>query len=293
MKINIRSALALLIMAALCILPLTTINHTAIAAPSVQTGNPALTLTAQSALVMDCETGDILFEKDANTQRAPASITKIMTLLLAVEAGNLSRMVTIPNSASTAPSDSTVVPVYVDERMTMNDLLHGMFIKSGNDASNAIGTVVAGSVAEFVNRMNERAKNLGMKNTRFANTHGYPVSGHYTTARDMAILTRHAMQNPTVKKIATMRQYTMAPTEKRSALQLKKSYAILDPASEYYDARVIGLKTGYSQSSGQCFVGAATKNGKTLICVILKSGWAKPDKWIDAKRLFDFGFQNV
>ena len=147
-------------------------------------------LTAQSALVMDADTGEVLYDKAGDVRRAPASTTKIMTLWLAVERGNLDQWVTVPDSAGTAPSDSTRVPVYPGEQMPFEDLLYGLMIKSGNDAANAIGTLVSGSVAEFVEDMNQRARQLGLENTHFANAHGYPAQDHYTTARDLATITR-------------------------------------------------------------------------------------------------------
>ncbi|MEA4898280.1 MAG: D-alanyl-D-alanine carboxypeptidase family protein [Eubacteriales bacterium] len=250
-------------------------------------------LTAKAAIVIDADTGKALFEKNADQRRAPASTTKLMTLLLAVEHGGLDKVVTLPESAGKAPVGSSLTPVYPGEKMPMRDLLHALTIKSGNDAANAIGTIVSGSVNNFVAAMNARAEKMGLENTHFVNPHGFPADGHYSSARDLARITREVLQNATCRRIIETRSHTMKPTARRGALKLTNGYAILDKDSDYYYAPAFGVKTGYSVSSGQCFVGAAAKGGHTLISVVLHSAQTKPEKWIDTRKLMEYGFQKL
>lgn len=251
------------------------------------------TLTSKSCVLMDALTGEILFEKDADTRRYPASTTKIMTLLLAIQKSAPDQTVKIPNCASEIPMDSSRVPVYPGEVMPMEDLWYGLMLKSGNDAANAIAETVSGSVSAFVDDMNAQAKKLGMTNTHFANAHGYTNSQHYTTARDMAKLTRYALQSDQFREIAFALEYTMKPTSLREEMTIRHDYAILDYQSMYYYRYARGIKTGYTAAAGQCYVGAAIRGGHELICVILNCGGLRPHKWVDAKALFEYGFQEL
>lgn len=246
-------------------------------------------LYAEAAILIDADTGEVLFAKNENRKMYPASTTKIMTLLLAVEHGGLDTMVTVPDSAGTVPGDSSRVPVWPGERMPFRDLLYGLMIRSGNDAANAIATLIGGSVAAFVEQMNERASELGLTGTHYVNPHGYHDDGHYTTALDMAVLSYTALKNSKFRQIVSTHSYTMAATAKRQSLTLNNKYSILDETSQYYDPDAFGIKTGYTSKAGQCYVGAAARGGRTLICVVFKSG-RKADKWVDAKRMFDYGF---
>ena len=201
-------------------------------------------LYARTCVLMDADTGEILFEKRPDQQMYPASTTKIMTLMLALEALPLDKVVTIPKEAGQVPGDSSLVPVYAGEEMTVQDLLTGLMLRSGNDAANATAVLAAGTLDDFVAQMNARAAQLGMVNTHFVNPHGYHDNQHYTSARDLAILTREALKNQDFVDIVSTLRYTMAATSKRGALSLSNSYAILNSASSYYDQRAFGVKTG-------------------------------------------------
>ena len=143
-------------------------------------------LQANCVLLADEDSGQYYYTRNIDAKAYPASLTKIMTLLLAVETGwDLDTMVTIPPEAENIPSDSSIVPVYSGETMTFRDLLYGMMLRSGNDAANAVAVLVGGSVASFVERMNARAQELGCEGTHFANAHGYHDENHYTTAQDL------------------------------------------------------------------------------------------------------------
>lgn len=248
-------------------------------------------LYAQSAILINEDTGEVLLEKAADTRMNPASTTKIMTILLALEYGDVNSVVTIPAEAADIPKDSSVVPVTVGEEMTFTDLLYGFMLKSGNDAGNAIAVLIGGSVDSFVDMMNQRAEELGCFNTHFVNPHGYTAEGHYTTARDMARITQEAMKYPLFRKIVSAGEYTMNASNMRGELVIRNSNLLLVWGSEFRYRYATGVKTGTTSAAGQCLVGSATKDGINLISVVFKSTVVFPHaKWQDTTRLMEYGF---
>ena len=246
---------------------------------------------AQSFILINQDDGRVLMEKNADVRMNPASTTKIMTLLLAVEYGSLNEVIRIPQVAQDIPKDSSVVPVTVGEEMTLADLLYGMMLRSGNDAANAVAFCIGGSVDNFVRMMNDRAAELGCTGTHFVNPHGYTADDHYTTARDLATITRAAMDNPTVRRIVGTGQYTMNATNLREEYTIQNSNLMVVYGSEFRYSGATGVKTGTTSAAGQCLVSAAEKNDVRLICVGLKSTTAFTNaKWQDARRLLNFGF---
>ena len=251
---------------------------------------PPAELISRSCVLMDAHTGEILFEKYPDYRRYPASTTKIMTLLVSIQKMDGRQMVTVPKCAGDISLDSTRVPVYEGERMPLQDLWYGLIYKSGNDAANAIAYLTSGSVSGFVKDMNAMAQELGMMNTHFANAHGLHNPDHYTTARDIAILTRYALDNDLFREITLSTAYTMQATSKRDELPIDHHYPITDFTSKYYYPYAMGVKTGYTQMAGQCYVGAADKDGHELIVVLMFCGTTKNEKWTEAKRLYEYGF---
>ena len=252
-------------------------------------------LYAEAVILINQDTGDVLFEKNADRRMNPASTTKVMTILLALEYGDINSVVTIPKEAGQVPLDSSMVPVTVGEEMTFLDLLYGFMLKSGNDAGNAIAVLVAGSVDGFVDMMNERAAELGCTNTHFVNAHGYTAEGHYTTARDMALITQEAMKHSTFRKIVSSGEYTMNPSSLRGEMIVRNSNMLVTWGSEYRYKYATGVKTGTTSAAGQCLVGSATKNigsqDVNLISVVFKSTVVFPHaKWQDTTRLMEYGF---
>ena len=245
-------------------------------------------IEGEAAIVMDQRSGRVLFEKNADQKLYPASTTKVMTLLLALEYGHLNDIVTIPKDANKVPSDSSLVPVTPGEKMPFIDLLYGLMMHSGNDAAVAVGVIVAGSADNFVAMMNQRARDLGCENTHFANPHGYMDETHYTTARDLAIITREAMKNDMFREIVSAKSYTMSATEKRETLKLATTNSMFVKTSPYYYQYEVGVKTGYHSKSLHCFAGAAKKADVSLVSVTLKT--SKNGKWIDTSRLMEYGF---
>ncbi len=246
-------------------------------------------LYANACILIEATTGEVLFANNADERLYPASTTKIMTLMLALQKNALDQVVTIPQSASDVPEDSSRVPVYPGEEMTFQDLLYGLMIRSGNDAANAVAELTSGSVDGFVDEMNEYAQALGLTGTHFTNPHGYHDPGHYSTARDLAVLTRLGLTDPIFCQIVTCMQYPMAPTQLRDMLVLQNNYEVFDPESDQYIEGAAGVKSGYTSAAGFCYVGAAQREGKTLIAVILGVP-GRSRGWMDLRRLFEYGF---
>lgn len=251
-------------------------------------------LYAQTAVLIDADTGDVLFDKDSLVRMYPASTTKIMTLLLALESDiPLDQEITIPQVAQNIPSDSSVVPVFAGEVMTFRDLLYGTMLKSGNDGANAIAYLVGeGSIDSFVAMMNERAAEIGCTSTHFSNAHGYHDDTHFSTAYDLARIAQTAMQNETFREIVSTATYTMAPTVNRGEYNIVTSSEMVNPASVYYYEGCVGIKTGFHSRAGQCFVGALERDGVSLIAVVLNTARTSSEttqKWADTEKLFDYG----
>ncbi|MGI6239004.1 MAG: D-alanyl-D-alanine carboxypeptidase family protein [Christensenellales bacterium] len=249
-------------------------------------------LFAEAVLVIDEETGTVLFSKNADTRMFPASTTKILTLALAIESGiSLDSMVTIPKEVESMPEGSSYVPVYAGEEMSFRDLLYGLMLRSGNDAAIAVAVLVSGSVSEFAALMNRRAMELGCTSSHFTNPHGYHDDNHYTTATDMAIITRYAMSLDLVREISATREYTMAATGRRGKLVIQSKVDLIDPDSPYYVEECVGIKTGFHSRAGQCLVSAAEKGGRRIISVAFRASVDYPTwKWYDAARIFAYGF---
>ena len=249
-------------------------------------------LYGQAALLMDANTGNILFSKNAEAKMYPASTTKIMTLLLACESGwSLDMEVTIPSEAADIAEDSSLIPVYPGEKMAFGDLLYGMMMHSGNDGANAIAVLVGGSIENFVAMMNARAQEIGCTGTHFANAHGYHDENHYSTALDLARIAQVALQNETFRTISSTykRTITITGTGETRTLELTNRNVMLNPNSEYYLEGCIGIKTGSHNAAGQCFVGAVDKDDITLITVSLKCS-EETEKWVDTFRLARYGY---
>lgn len=246
-------------------------------------------LYGDACIVIDATTGEVLFEHNSRQRMYPASTTKIMTLLLALEHGHLNDLVTIPQSAADVPADSSLVPVRPGEKMTMDALLHGLIIRSGNDAANAVATLCGGTVEDFVVSMNQKAKQLGANDTHFVNPHGYHHQEHYTTAYDLATITRAGLTDAEFCRIVTCLSYPLPATDDRPSDVLTCTHELFDPESEYYIPYAAGVKSGYTSAAGFCYVGAAQTRQGTLIAVILHAP-TRNRAWLDMKKLFSYGY---
>jgi len=251
-------------------------------------------LYAASAVLMTQERGEVIFEKDPDTLRYPASTTKILTVLLGIlYVDDLYETVTVTQSALNIPEDSSVMHLKVDEEIRFIDILYGTMLLSGNDGANMIAETVSGDIPRFVSLMNETAEALGCTGTHFMNAHGYHEEGHYSTARDIAIIAREAMKNETFREIARTVTYQIPRTNKQRArtITTKSEYMLTgseESPNKYYYEYATGIKTGSHTHSGYCFAGSASKDGVDLISVVMFTG--KRARWADTIKLMNYGF---
>lgn len=249
---------------------------------------------AGSAIVMEASTGLILYEKNMDTSRYPASITKIMTALLAIENSSLSDVVTFSKDAIfKVDLDSSRIGIDVGEKLTMQQCLYGMLLESANEVTYAVAEHVAGTIPKFAEMMNARAKKIGCTNTHFVNPHGLFNEDHYTTAHDMALITREAMKNATFRKIFASRLYQIPPTniqEETRYLRNHHKFVLRQDNRFRYDD-CIGGKTGYTNKARYTLVSVAKRGDLELICVVMKDD-SGDHQYTDTSKLFDFAFQN-
>lgn len=249
-------------------------------------------IAAESALLVDPATDTVLYELNADETRYPASTTKIMTALVTLENADLSTQVTVEQSDfDEVTSDSSVAGFRAGEVLTIEQLLYGLLLPSGNDASYILARAVGGDVPTFVQMMNDRAAELGCTDTHFANPCGLHDPDHYTCARDLYRITRAAMDNPTFAKIVATPSYELPATNKQGARLLTNSNLLLDDDSSAYYAPAIGVKTGNTAEAGRCLVGAASQNDVTLYSVVLGcEDAAIPTSITETKRLFEWAY---
>ena len=250
----------MLLCAALLMIPVTVYS----------TGQPAV--SAESAILMDGRTGEVLFEKRADQQMRIASTTKIMTALVALEHAGVQDIVSVKESHMTEGSSMYLHP---GERITVEELLYGLLLSSGNDAALALADGCCGSLEHFVYEMNHKAHSIGMDHTSFANPSGLDDENHYSTARDMAKLACCASQNPALVRIASTRN---AVAGKRSMHNHNRLLSSVDGC--------FGLKTGYTRAAGRTLVSCAARSGQLLVAVTLNDS----DDWRDHAALYHYGF---
>ena len=244
-------------------------------------GAPAL--SAASAVLYERSSQTFILSKDADTRRPMASTTKIMTALVAVRSGvSLNETVTVPREAVGVEGSSLYLRE--GEQMTLRELLYALLLQSANDAAVAISVHVSGSLDAFVCKMNDTARELGLTNTHFVNPHGLHDEEHYTTARELALISAAALDDPTVREISSTVRHTIPATNlspARTVVNHNKLLKLTEGA--------IGLKTGFTKASGRCLVGAFEKDGISLVSVTLSA----PNDWEDHKKLLAYGLDSM
>ena len=251
-------------------------------------------LYALSAVLMTQDKGEFIFEKDADTIRYPASMTKILTVLLALMfVDDLDQKVTVSESAVAVPEDSSTMSLQAGEEIRLIDILYGTMLLSANDGANVIAETVSGDIPHFVQLMNDTAAAYGCTNTHFVNAHGYHDDNHFSTARDMALIAREAMKNEHFREIAGTVSYKIPKTNMHRArtITTKTEYMLTgteEKPNKYFYEYASGIKTGSHSHSGYCFAGSASKNGVELISVVMFTG--KRARWADTIKLMDYGF---
>ncbi len=233
-------------------------------------------ISAKSAVVMDGDTGEILFSHNADQENLIASTTKIMTGLLTAESGRLAEQVAI--TAEMVGAEGSSMYLKVGEILTVEELFYGLMLRSGNDAAVALAVTLSGDLETFVEQMNQKALDLGLEHTHFANPHGLDDPGNFATATDLATLTAYALQNQ------DFRQVCGTQTKIIGERILQNHNKML---WRYPDA--IGVKTGYTQAAGRILVTAAVRKGRTLVAVTMDD----PDDWEDHRVLLDDGFSGL
>lgn len=243
-------------------------------------------IISQGAIVMDAQTGRVLFGKNIDEPLAMASTTKIMTAIITLENANLKDVVTVGKNPTTAPN--VKMNLKQGEEILLENLLYALMLESANDSAIAIAEYVFGDVETFCEKMTEKALLLGAKDTIFKTPNGLDLDDHHSTAYDMAIITQYALQNPKFVEIINTSQVSFSTNKSSYSLTNKNGFLnIYDGAN--------GVKTGYTNKAGFCFVGSASRDDMTLIAVVLTSGWGttgKTNRWQDTKNLLDYGFDN-
>jgi D-alanyl-D-alanine carboxypeptidase (penicillin-binding protein 5/6) len=251
-----------------------------------------------SCILIEANTGKILYEKNSNDVRFPASTTKIMTAILTVENCNLDDVATVShNAVYSIPYDYTHASLKEGEELTIEQLLYALMIPSANDAAIVLAEHISGSVEEFAKLMNKRAEELGCKNTHFVNPNGIHSKDHTSTSYDLALMGKFAMQNSIIRKIVSTTQFTLPATNKYSKTDriFNNSNDLLSTYSRYYYEGTTGVKTGYTGEAGNCIIASAKKNDFEVILVVLggeSTNTGLSQRYLDCKTLFDYAFNN-
>ncbi|MFA7636920.1 MAG: D-alanyl-D-alanine carboxypeptidase family protein [Monoglobales bacterium] len=240
-----------------------------------------ITPTAKSAVMIDGESGALLYGKNPHEKLGMASTTKIMTGILAIEYGNLNDVYTVPSAGEWVEGSS--IYLNPNEKITLETLLYGLLLKSGNDAAVAIANQISGSEKAFVKLMNDKAAELGLINTHFENPHGLYAENHYTTAYELATLAAYAMKNPIFAQIVNTSQYKEKAPEDRDGRIINNANKLISMFAE-----ADGVKPGFTPETGRTLVGSASKDGVRVITVTLNC----PDDWTEHKAMFDYAFNN-
>ena len=248
----------------------------------INANDAKMEFTSKAVVLMEAQTGKVLFKKDEHKQLPIASTTKIMTALLTLESGNIDEYFTVDDKAIMVEGSS--MGLLKGDKVTKRGLAYGMMLASGNDGANAAAVKLSGSLPLFSDLMNKRAREIGMKNSNFITPSGLDAKTHYSSAYDMALLSKEAIKNPNFKeicsKITASIEYGNPPYKR----WLKNHHRML---KEYEGC--IGIKTGFTKKSGRCLVTAAERDGVTLIAVVLNA----PNDWSETRRLFEYGFEKV
>lgn len=267
--------------------------------------NDALDLRADVACMICTDNDEAIFNKNYNKKVAPASLTKIMTALIALEhTEDVNEKVVVPQAALDAliGTDSSTAGLLAGEKVTMYDLLNCLMVKSANEAAIVIAEHVGGSIGNFIKMMNDRAKELGCTNTNYVNVHGLDEKGQYTTAHDLYLICKEAMKNPTFEKIVGQTSYTMPKTNKNAQRILPATNLMINPNHhDCYLPYVNGIKTGTTDLAGRCIITQANKNGYNYIAIIMGADAkdAKADEiaeniaFIECKKMIEWTFSNI
>lgn len=260
-------------------------------------------ITGEAAVLIEQNTGKIIYEKNKDKKVFPASTTKIVTAILALEYGNLKDLVTIGEEIQILPGDSSTANLSIGQKIYLEDLLYGLLLPSGNDAANSIAVYIAEkinnekfpsyeeSIKHFVELMNIKAREIGATNTNFTNPHGYHDNNHYTSPIDMGLITREAMKNSKFREIVSSIKYEYIFSNKINTIKHWKNYneLLLQNSKNYYPYAT-GVKTGRTSEAGRCLISSATKGNLNIISALFGSN--EYSVWEDSVKLLSFGIDN-
>ncbi len=238
-------------------------------------------ISAEGSVVINAQSGEVLFEKNAHKKMSMASTTKIMTSILAIESGKLDCTVEMQSEALTEGSSLYLKP---GQQLSLETLVYGMLLESGNDAANLTALYLAGSYENFAGVMNSKASEIGMTNTNFVTASGLDDEMHFSTAYDMALLGAYAVNNPVFRKMCATRSLTVKYYNPEVSVSYHNHNRLLRECDG-----VFGIKTGFTKKSGRCLVTACERKGITLVCVTLNAY----DDWNDHKKLFDYCYEGM
>lgn len=255
-------------------------------------------ISAGAAILIDSSTEKILYSKNENEKMYPASTTKILTAILAIEKCNLTDIVTVPYKAiSSIPSGYSIAALQTGEQISVEALIQLMLVHSANDAANVLAYHISGSIDTFADLMNQKVAELGLQNTHFTNPSGAHDENHYTTAHDLAIIMKYCMKNSTFRNLSTLKYCKIPATNKYDERVFTTTNELLthNNSSDYYYKYAIAGKTGYTAEAKNCLVSVANKDNLELICVVLSTGLYPNNlsaKFVDTKALFEYGYNN-
>lgn len=251
---------------------------------------------SQGAVLLEASTGKVLYGKNENGKLYPASTTKILTAIIAIENYKLTDKVTANNSAIMAiPSGYSNAAIQPGEALTVEELLQLFLIHSANEVGYIFAEDISGSIDSFANLMNKKATEIGCKNTHFTNPSGIHNVEHYSTAYDMALIAQYCMKNETFRNIVSMTSCTIEPTDKYEKRYFKNTNDLIDSKSKYYYENAIGIKTGFTTQAKNCLIAGSKKDNMELITVVLgaeATADGRSGRYVDTINLFDYGFAN-
>lgn len=254
-------------------------------------------LQAETAMLISLDTDEVMYSKNADMKRYPASLTKIMTAVVVLNnCDDLDKTVTVKSEQLNVllGTGLTVANLVDGEQLTIRELLHMLLISSAADASTVLATEIGGSMENFVVMMNQQAQALGMTNTNFTNTHGMHDDNHYTTAQDMSILAKYAYTLPGFMEISNNSRYTIGATNKTGARTLSTTNMLIDSSTAYYYKYAKSIKTGYTSNAGRCVISTASYNGYNYLCIIMgaENNLNSRYEFKDSSNLYRWAFTN-
>ena len=265
------------ILSAICLTVNTCASSDAVIQTDTEVQYPSV--SAVSACIIECDSGDTVYEKNSTKKMPMASTTKIMTAIIAIENSPLKKIVTVSSEAVGVEGSS--IYLCENERLTTEELLYALMLESANDAACALAIEVGGSIENFVDMMNDKATNLGLYNTHFTNPHGLSDTEHYSTAQDLAILRSYCMKNELFAKITSTKKFSLDGSDESYSRLLVNHNRLLGT----FDG-ITGGKTGFTKNAGRCLVTTCERNGVSLCAVTLNA----PDDWNDHKSMYSYGF---